>query len=412
MTVGLFINQIAIDDFDDFLTSNPGIGGTEYMTLALAISLSLTNKYDVVLYTREYSNSPRGVSVKKVNDVVESLLDFDSVYGGIFILCPRGPRDASFAALNQTRIIIWNHCELKKKVLDTLYRRSEIRASVALSEGQMSRISTSRIRKITTIIGHFISTNDQALKNKKDHHEVCYIGSIYPFKHLDLLTRAWPSIVKKIPDARLYVIGTSKVYNENANVGNMQIADSEYEKEIIYPLKKHNVLDSVVFLGKLNNNEINKTLNECSVGVVNPVGTGETFCISALNFAANAIPVVGGNYGGLRTTIPSDCGYRVSSKRKLSKRIIRLLENEQEREKKGFTYYKFVQSSYNLKNFTNKWERLIDSVFENPRIKQKNKISVFLLLKYKIKYFWDSINLLKNKISHRWYRIKNNNYEI
>ena len=58
---------------------------------------------------------------------------------------------------------------------------------------------------------------------RKNH--VVYIGSIVPLKGLHLLTKAWSSVLKEVPDAQLYIIGSGNLYNQNEKLGKYGIAE-------------------------------------------------------------------------------------------------------------------------------------------------------------------------------------------
>ena len=48
----------------------------------------------------------------------------------------------------------------------------------------------------------------------------------------------WPDVVKQVPDAQLYVIGSGKVYDENAKLGKYNIAEESYEKKFMSYLEQ------------------------------------------------------------------------------------------------------------------------------------------------------------------------------
>ena len=60
---------------------------------------------------------------------------------------------------------------------------------------------------------------------------VTYVGSLVPAKCFHVLATMWPDIVKRVPNAQLYVIGSGKLYDENAKLGKYNIAEETYEKK-------------------------------------------------------------------------------------------------------------------------------------------------------------------------------------
>ncbi|WP_332400851.1 glycosyltransferase [Lactococcus laudensis] len=130
--------------------------------------------------------------------------------------------------------------------------------------------------------------------NVQENNIICFVGSITPAKGFHVLAKQWPKIKKKIPDAKLYVIGSGNLYDRNQRLGKFSIAESTYEKTFINYLTDRNgaISSDVKFFGVLDNNLKIEVMNKAKVGVVNPTARGETFCISAIEFEALDIPVV------------------------------------------------------------------------------------------------------------------------
>ena len=275
-------------------------------------------------------------------------------------------------------------------------------ANVVLSESQAKWMYSSHMFNKTKIIHNFVSYNGGLRKNNNSLN-VYYIGAIYPSKNLDCLTSIWPKVLRIVPNAKLYVIGSSRVYSSNAEVGSLGISSPDYERLILGPIRRPDILKSVSFLGKLSNNEIYHELENCKVGVVNPVGTGETFCISALNFGAMGIPVVAGNFGGLKTTLPENCGFKVKTRRELCKKIVQVLLDSDLNNRFGNKYHEIVCDKFTLTEFEEKWINLIDCIFDNSEISNTKLYSklncLFSSLADRIYMFLRKIDLffLRNK---------------
>lgn len=65
---------------------------------------------------------------------------------------------------------------------------------------------------------------------KSRQNIVTYIGSIVPSKSFHWLAKAWPNVLKRVPDAQLYVIGSGNLYNKDAKLGKYGVASKEYEQ--------------------------------------------------------------------------------------------------------------------------------------------------------------------------------------
>lgn len=135
-------------------------------------------------------------------------------------------------------------------------------------------------------------------------HEVTYLGSLVDFKGFHILAKAWKNVIKAVPDAHLNVIGGGKLYDRNQKLGNYGLAEESYENSFIKYIvdEKGKILPSVTFHGVLGS-EKNSILNKTKVGVPNPSGVSETFCIAALELQLWGSIIATINYGGFKDTV-------------------------------------------------------------------------------------------------------------
>ena len=98
-----------------------------------------------------------------------------------------------------------------------------------------------------------------------------------------------------MPDAHLNVIGGGALYDRNSRLGKWGLAEEKDEQEFMPYLidEEGKLLSSVTFWGVLGK-EKDEVLNRTKVGVPNPGGVSETFCIAAIEMQL---------WGGLVTTI-------------------------------------------------------------------------------------------------------------
>ena len=82
-----------------------------------------------------------------------------------------------------------------------------------------------------------------------------YLGSLVPQKGFHLLAKIWLKVVERVPNARLVVIGSGKLYDSNAQLGDWNIADKNYEDKYIKPflvdIESGNPHASVKLMGKM-----------------------------------------------------------------------------------------------------------------------------------------------------------------
>lgn len=95
-------------------------------------------------------------------------------------------------------------------------------------------------------------------------HSVFLSQGDYPIKGLHYMLKAMPAILKVYPDAKVYVAGNS-IANHKTLKDKIKI--SSYGKYILELLKKHDLQDKVIFLGRMNAEEMKAQFLKSSVFV-------------------------------------------------------------------------------------------------------------------------------------------------
>ena len=343
--------------------TNPGIGGTEYICATLIEMLRQKECFETVLYTKN-----DGFALEKCTCITTTGID-DSIQhflkggdAGVFIIVIRKPEDVPTIVPPRIKVVSWCHCEYGRPVLRILKRRHDIHHVFLTASSRALYARYGAIWNNSSIIGNFVDVPDtRAVRLAEKEPIVTYVGALMGFKHADVLTRAWPLVIKRVPEARLHVVGSAYLYGKMGALGKLGVAWPNYERELVYPLEKSGCLNTVVFEGLLTGKERVRLAKRTMIGVVNPVGTTETFCISALEFGALGVPVVGGDRGGLKDTIPVDCGLRIKSYRQLAKSLILLLRDPSMCREIGANYYGFVKQHYTYKTFALQWITFLQS---------------------------------------------------
>jgi glycosyltransferase involved in cell wall biosynthesis len=111
--------------------------------------------------------------------------------------------------------------------------------------------------------------------------DLAYVGALTPFKGFDRLARLWPVIARRCPDARLRVFGGGDLYGGRAGGS----ALSPYELHCREVLQRGGFAERVQFEGSCGLERYQR-FDQVAVGVVNPSGRDETFCLAAAEFSA------------------------------------------------------------------------------------------------------------------------------
>src|SRR6202035_206908 len=102
--------------------------------------------------------------------------------------------------------------------------------------------------KSTYIVPGFYVTPRSNGSNVKERRAV-YVGSLVPQKGFHRLARLWPRIRRACPTAELDVIGSSRAYQPNEQMGALGVASRSYENLILRYLRNDPAKYGVIFHG-------------------------------------------------------------------------------------------------------------------------------------------------------------------
>lgn len=373
MKIAFYLPNLGLRDIDcrELEQGNPGIGGTEYLIQATAHYIHKLKRDDieVVIGANEIGLLSPDLHSVKVSNMLELVSRTTPDYL-IFKYEPTSYQEARRAVENtRTKLLVWTHNFVPRKELTALAKDKKVERIICVSREQLNMYRDHRAFLKSTFVFNgmpveYLKTIKPSLPSLKHRsHEVTYIGSIVDYKGFHLLAEAWPKILQQVPDAKLNVIGSGKLYDRNAKLGTYGIAEESYEKCFIRYLVDNNgkVLPSVKFWGVLGV-EKNDVLKKTRVGVPNPSGISETFCITALEMQAMGCVVTTIDYGGFRDTVYRKTGQLYRNVRKLAKDVVRQL-NKQDNDIDGF--YHFMESHFAFEKVAKDWVNLFHSLGEH-----------------------------------------------
>lgn len=376
MTVGFFLKNKGFSEIDTstVLEANPGIGGSEYEILCISHLLSLRdNDIDVILYV-EKEGYFLDIKYKVVEDIESCVNNCSKDNVEVLIIdYKHHSKDIIDKTENNLKYFIWAHNFVTYKDLQYFASKKNIVRIVHVSNESLDlyRDHKSIYKSICIYNGVPVKEVNFYLEkfnpNKERENKVVYLGSLVSVKGFHLLAKAWKEILKKIPDAQLYVIGNGKLYDRSSKLGKYGIAEEIYENEFIDFItdKNKNILPSVHFLGTMGI-EKNDVLKECKVGVPNPSGNTETFGIGAVEMQLMGCNIVTIKCPGYIDTVhPSNFLYH--DKEQLASFIIKALKRTKVNDE-YFDVYKFINSNFSFENIINRWEFELVNYKENLNI--------------------------------------------
>ena len=367
--------SVAGVDFSKPWLGNPGVGGTQYLFMTQPYYLqkcadSHGLEFEFILLTNVLEHLPEGTKAYSVGSDAEAIAQAKALGADIFVYRPMED-DLATGRLklygeSGLRLVGWAHNSYSRGLLDALFREQAYLAHVCVCHEQLDALLDKPIyAKSTYIFNGFESNYAQPLPvEARNLNVVVYIGSIIPAKGFHMLAEAWPEVIRQVPDAKLKVVGSGRVYDRNAKLGCFGIAQEEYELQFMKYLttpdgKLH---PSVKFLGLMGTEKF-EVMQRAAVGVVNPTGMTENCPGSALEFQACGVPVISAAKGGLWDTVDhGKSGILVRDVASLSSAISDLLENPDMRDSLSRAAPSFISSKFDYDSVCREWIKLLDAV--------------------------------------------------
>ncbi|MCA9398094.1 glycosyltransferase, partial [candidate division WWE3 bacterium] len=119
-----------------------------------------------------------------------------------------------------------------------------------------------------------------------------FVGRISKEKALDVLLEAWKIVIAKSPESSLVIVG-----------------DGPYEQKFKHNAEEAGIIDSIVFLGRIENKELLSSGIMSVADVFVSASTSETFGLTGLEAMAHTLPVILADAQGLSEMITPDIGF-------------------------------------------------------------------------------------------------------
>ncbi len=363
MKVAFFIDNPNMPDRDysRILEGNPGIGGTEYE--ALLVSYLLEIRQNDIVPTLIVNN--HRVFPQKNVAVVGNLEDaFSYCIENNIETIVIDIKSYDYSTIKQKgeklSIVIWAANQPSDKILHEISITDNIKKIVCCGREEMELYRDHMATVKSTYIYNFFPFKPieyyKRIISNRENHNVVYMGSITPNKGFHELAKAWKDVCIKVPDAQLYVIGGGNLYDSNKKLGKYGIADDSYEREFINFVTDQNgeILPSVHFLGVLSEEKY-EVMGKCKVGVPNPTGVSETFCICGIEMQLMGCNITTIYHPAYLDTIYNK-RYLYKSTDSLSEYLVtRLLEPSDDYEK----IYEFLTNKFGIETNMAKWEKIL-----------------------------------------------------
>lgn len=366
-------------EWNDFLEFRIGLSGTDAIFIRLIYRL-VNENIDVTLFT-DYDFPSLGTSqVIQANSFGQSV-QLCSELGIDIILAVHDEGDdlkqgIEIAESLGVKIVVLGQNSPTKLTSNFYSNSNAVKRFICVSNNQANHLRHHDLFKKCEVILNGIDIRPFSSLNSKMGNIVTFIGAITENKGIHILLKIWPEVLKKIPHARLRIIGSAKLYSRENELGPLGIGSKDFEEKYVIPIfgEQNDALGrfNIEPLGLLSPTEIINYLFETSIGVVNPnynyEMAVETFCISAVEVQACSTLVLGGKVGGLLDTVRNGkSGFLCSSPDELCARIIWSLENPNKANEMGKEGRRFVEEKFNFDNIFPRWVNMFQSVLNNQK---------------------------------------------
>ena len=370
MRVGIFLENMNYEsiDFSHPEYGNPGIRGTQYMMWIIACKLS--EFYDMYMFAPNIKTMPKMLHSYQCMNECEAATYAEKLKIDVFILRANSEKIEVYKKLKNSKMkyIFWSHNFEDYFLANIVSNNQNIKRLVCVGRQQYERLRDHKVFfKATYIYNALDCSNFQIPRQNNEKKIVTYIGALNRLKGFHKVAKVWNKVLKAVPDAQLYVLGSGNMGNAN-QMGKYGLAEKKYEKKFIKYLLDNNgkIIPSVHFFGNIGGKEKEKIILESTLGIANPTGIGETFCLVATEFEAFGVPVVSKNGFGLLDTVKDgQTGILVNNDIQLVEAIVKLLNNKNENGLLGENGKQFVKDNFDINRIVLEWKNLLEDVYND-----------------------------------------------
>ena len=387
MKLGFYFNSEHLKPWTwkDFMEDNLPLSGTDSQFLRILYSLAKRNHDCFLFSTRKVNSEDYSIFEIYVENLSDAVLKSKEIGIDILIFSTSCGFSQIYEALPfwetlRQPCLVWCQNFLNgNPILDVLAKSSFVRRFTCVSSCQVDALRDHSIFFKTNYIHNSIDLDrfEQFTHVEREPLNICYLGSLTIYKGFQHLARIWPYIHKKFPKSKLFVLGSSKLYDKDSNLGPLGVTDRDFENSAIIPYLGKNLSEveskGVFFLGLVTPDKIRQVVSSCSVGIINPsLKTPECCSVSSLEIQACGVPVIGGNCGGNRETIKhQQTGILVRNERDLLLAISKLLDDPLSARTMGQAGYQWIGQNFSETLIVDQWCNVLESAISHRSLTPK-----------------------------------------
>lgn len=400
--IGIFFGNDGIKDKDcsRIVSDNPGMSGTPYMFCLISYLLSIRdNGIDVTLMTTCEGHFHDSVHTMRV-DCLNQAYRICEEKGLDYMLFNQQRYDEEdmkmFHTPGHTRLIVWCHNFADSKSLRLYHESPNVCRIIAVGREQMDLYRDHAAFLKSDYIYNAISLpalNTETLNVQpfwQRRNIVTYMGAVIQGKGFHFLAKIWKEVLKEVPDAELYVIGSGKLYGD-AKLGKWKLAEEHYENSFMkYLTEDGKLLPSVHLMGLMGNEKMD-ILCKTKVGVPNPSGLTETFCVCGIEMQMAGARIAAYECAGYLDTISNGTIFR--KRDDLAKTIVSELRRNDNDYEQAIDH---INRNFSQEIIISDWERLLTECI--PQEKHLHPIYPLHNPSFKLKSIKDKLRRIKTSM--------------
>lgn len=373
MKIGFYLDKKNLDNINcyNILNGNPGLGGSEYEFLLVSYLLeNRDNEIEPILFVHSKLKVPHK-NVKIVYGGITGLCDVCVEEGISLLVINQGQFDKAIFDIysKQISLILWAHNVIPYSKLSLIDKLPYVKRIVCCGREMLELFRDHSVSRKSTYVYNIFPIHEKEWYEGKidfsDNHNVAYMGMLHQGKGFHVLARSWKDILKKVPDAQLYVIGSGKLYDKNAKLGKYGIASEEFENLIMPYLEDEagKLLPNVHFMG-LMGVEKYEVLGKCKVAVPNPTGCSECLPITSIEMQLMGCNITTIRHPAYLDTVGNHTYlYKKTSDivEYISKRLLAPRDDYQDT-------YNFITEKFCMRNSISRWEHIIYTIDKKMQI--------------------------------------------
>ena len=301
------LTSISTDLTIDSIRINPGIGGTQFTEITLAIALAQAcPEYEVILVSsrileinHDLRSSNLKIEVSKPLQLLGSLASSASDLNNCVIIGSQAFLESVplklLAKISSNTVAIIHHPYSFSEII----KGSKLAYCVAVGSFQFWSLVKfhPNLVFIQNLSYYDLAGVPKRLSSQgsESSPRLVFIGALLPEKGFHLIAQQWHAIKRNFPHARLDVIGGSATYGIQASHGVIPTT-IQYANQLLEAFDGD--LRDICFHGNLGA-EKQRILVKSDLALLNPSGRSEAFPASPLECMAHGLPVIASNRLGM-----------------------------------------------------------------------------------------------------------------